>query len=317
MTETGRLEGCILAASGAKKPELVLKNARIVNVFTETVEEGDIAIENGMIVGIGAYEGNEERDLKGMYVCPGFIDGHIHMESSMVSPKEFERAVLPHGTTAVITDPHEIANVAGESGIQYMMKATKDLNLDVFFMLPSCVPSTDLDEAGAVLKNEHLKSFYENDRVLGLAEMMNGFGVIHSDRDCLEKLKEAGAKRTLSLNVSGPFHSGMLVQAGEKLGKVLEGISLNTPSIPYVANVTADYVTDASKVRDLLTRQVSSSVRWQQSVEAMIADGTDTFVEIGPGKTLSGFMKKISRDVKVMNIEKLADMEKAVEELKH
>lgn len=132
-----------------------------------------------------------------------------------------------------------------------------------------------------------------------------------------EKLKEAGAKRTLSLNVSGPFHSGMLFQAGEKLGKVLEGISLNTPSIPYVANVTADYVTDASKVRDLLTRQVSSSVRWQQSVEAMIADGTDTFVEIGPGKTLSGFMKKISRDVKVMNIEKLADMEKAVEELKH
>ena len=132
-----------------------------------------------------------------------------------------------------------------------------------------------------------------------------------------EKLKEAGAKRTLSLNVSGPFHSGMLVQAGEKLGKVLEGISLNTPSIPYVANVTADYVTDASKVRDLLTRQVSSSVRWQHSVEAMIADGTDTFVEIGPGKTLSSFMKKISRDVKVMNIEKLADMEKAVEELKH
>lgn len=132
-----------------------------------------------------------------------------------------------------------------------------------------------------------------------------------------EKLKEAGAKRTLPLNVSGPFHSGMLVQAGEKLGKVLEGVSLNTPSIPYFANVTAGYVTDASKVRDLLTRQVSSSVRWQQSVEAMIADGTDTFVEIGPGKTLSGFMKKISRDVKVMNIEKLADMEKAVEVLKH
>ena len=132
-----------------------------------------------------------------------------------------------------------------------------------------------------------------------------------------EKLKEAGAKRTLSLNVSGPFHSGMLVQAGEKLGKVLEGISLNTPSIPYVANVTADYVTDASKVRDLLTRQVSSSVRWQQSVEAMTPDGTNTFLEIGPGKPLNGFIKKISRYVKVMNIEKLADMEKAVEELKH
>lgn len=132
-----------------------------------------------------------------------------------------------------------------------------------------------------------------------------------------EKLKEAGAKRTLPLNVSGPFHSGMLAEAGEKLGKVLEGVSLNTPSIPYVANVTAGYVTDVFQVRDLLTRQVSSSVRWQQSVEAMIADGTGTFVEIGPGKTLSGFMKKISRDVKVMNIEKLADMEKAVEALKH
>lgn len=194
MTEAGRLEKCILAASGAKKPELVLKNAQIVNVFTETVEEGDIAIENGMIVGIGVYEGEEERDLNGMYVCPGFIDGHIHLESSMVSPKEFERAVLPHGTTAVITDPHEITNVAGESGIQYMMKATENLNLDVFFMLPSCVPSTDLDESGTVLKNEQLKSFYENDRVLGLAEMMNGFGVIHGDRDCLEKLEEAGSR---------------------------------------------------------------------------------------------------------------------------
>ena len=172
----------------------MLKNAQIVNVFTETVEEGDIAIENGMIVGIGVYEGEEERDLNGMYVCPGFIDGHIHLESSMVSPKEFERAVLPHGTTAVITDPHEIANVAGEAGIQYMMKATEDLNLDVFFMLPSCVPSTDLDESGAVLKNEQLKSFYENNRVLGLAEMMNGFGVIHGDKDCLEKLEEAGSR---------------------------------------------------------------------------------------------------------------------------
>lgn len=212
MTEAGRLEKCILAASGAKKPELVLKNAQIVNVFTETVEEGDIAIENGMIVGIGVYEGEEERDLNGMYVCPGFIDGHIHLESSMVSPKEFERAVLPHGTTAVITDPHEIANVAGEAGIQYMMKATENLNLDVFFMLPSCVPSTDLDESGAVLKNEQLKSFYENNRVLGLAEMMNGFGVIHGDRDCLEKLEEAG-RRHKKIDGHAPMMTGKKLNA--------------------------------------------------------------------------------------------------------
>ena len=125
-----------------------------------------------------------------------------------------------------------------------------------------------------------------------------------------EKLKEAGAKRVIPLNVSGPFHSKMLTGAGEKLGKVLEGVKVSKPEIPYVANVTAEYVTDEGLVKPLLTRQVYSSVRWQQSVETMLKDGVDTFVEIGPGKTLSGFMKKISRDVKVLNIEKMDDLEK-------
>lgn len=130
-----------------------------------------------------------------------------------------------------------------------------------------------------------------------------------------EKLKAAGAKRTVMLNVSGPFHSRMLTGAGEKLGKVLENVEVHTPVIPYVANVTAAYVTDAAQVKPLLTRQVSSSVRWQQSVEAMIADGADTFIEIGPGKTLAGFMRKINRTVKVLNIEKLEDVEKVVNAL--
>lgn len=130
-----------------------------------------------------------------------------------------------------------------------------------------------------------------------------------------EKLKAAGAKRTVMLNVSGPFHSRMLTGAGEKLGKVLETVEVHTPAIPYVANVTAAYVTDAAQVKPLLTRQVSSSVRWQQSVEAMIADGVDTFIEIGPGKTLAGFMRKINRTVKVLNIEKLEDVEKVVSAL--
>lgn len=130
-----------------------------------------------------------------------------------------------------------------------------------------------------------------------------------------EKLKAAGAKRTVMLNVSGPFHSRMLTEAGEKLGKVLENVEVHTPAIPYVANVTAAYVTDAAQVKPLLTRQVSSSVRWQQSVEAMIADGVDTFIEIGPGKTLAGFMRKINRTVKVLNIEKLEDVEKVVNAL--
>lgn len=131
-----------------------------------------------------------------------------------------------------------------------------------------------------------------------------------------EKLKEAGAKRAIMLNVSGPFHSRMLTGAGEKLGAVLENVEVHTPVIPYVANVTAAYVTDAAEVKPLLMKQVSSSVRWQQSVEAMLKDGVDTFIEIGPGKTLTGFMKKIDRTVKVMNIEKLEDVERVVEALK-
>lgn len=131
-----------------------------------------------------------------------------------------------------------------------------------------------------------------------------------------EKLKEAGAKRAIMLNVSGPFHSRMLVGAGEKLGEVLEQVEVHTPVIPYVANVTAAYVTDAAEVKPLLKKQVSSSVRWQQSVEAMLADGVDTFIEIGPGKTLAGFMRKIDRTAKVMNIEKLEDVDRVVEALK-
>lgn len=131
-----------------------------------------------------------------------------------------------------------------------------------------------------------------------------------------ERLKEAGAKRTILLNVSGPFHSGMLCEAGEKLGKVLEQITVHPPKIPYVTNVTAQFVTDASLVKELLVQQVSSSVRWQQSVEVMIQDGIDTFIEIGPGKTLAGFMKKINRNVTVLNIEKLEDIEKALQTLR-
>lgn len=130
-----------------------------------------------------------------------------------------------------------------------------------------------------------------------------------------EKLKEAGAKRCIMLNVSGPFHSQMLTGAGEKLGKVLEQVEVHTPVVPYVANVTAAYVKDAAEVKPLLEKQVSSSVKWQQSVETMLADGVDTFIEIGPGKTLAGFMKKIDRTVKVMNIEKLEDVDRVVEVL--
>lgn len=131
-----------------------------------------------------------------------------------------------------------------------------------------------------------------------------------------ESLKEAGAKRCIPLKVSGPFHSALLKTAGAKLSEELANVKLNRPEIPYINNVEAEYVTSAEPIKDLLTRQVSSSVRWQQSVERMIADGVDTFVEIGPGKTLSGFMKKIDPSVTVMNIDKVQDMERVLEALK-
>lgn len=143
--------------------------------------------------------------------------------------------------------------------------------------------------------------------------------VISGKKDAVEtaceKLKETGAKRTIMLNVSGPFHSKMLTGAGEKLGEVLASVEVHKPQIPYVANVTAAYVTEADEVKPLLTKQVSSSVRWQQSVETMLADGVDTFIEIGPGKTLAGFMRKIDRSAKVYNVEKLEDVQKVVEAL--
>ena len=143
--------------------------------------------------------------------------------------------------------------------------------------------------------------------------------VISGKKDAVEtaceKLKEAGAKRTIMLNVSGPFHSKMLTGAGEKLGEVLASVEVHKPQIPYVANVTAANVTEADEVKPLLTKQVSSSVRWQQSVETMLADGVDTFIEIGPGKTLAGFMRKIDRSAKVYNVEKLEDVQKVVEAL--
>lgn len=179
----------ISAACGRKKAELVLKHAKIINVFTESIEDGDVAVEDGVIVGIGEYDGVREIDVHGCYVAPGLIDGHIHLESSMASPKEFARMVVPHGTAAVITDPHEIANVAGTAGIRYMLEATEGLALDVYFMMPSCVPSTGLDEAGAVLRASDLEAFYDNPRVLGLAEMMNSYGVVAGDPECAEKLE--------------------------------------------------------------------------------------------------------------------------------
>ena len=175
-------------AAGRVPADLVLKNATYVNVFSNELCRGDIAVAEGLIVGMGEYHGKVEADVGGKIVLPGFIDAHIHLESSLVSPKEFAKAVLPHGTTTVITDPHEIANVMGTDGIEYMLQATEDLPVDVRFMLPSCVPATPLDESGANLDYRAIDSFYDHPRVQGLAEMMNFVGIINGDSQVVEKI---------------------------------------------------------------------------------------------------------------------------------
>ena len=181
-------------ASGRAKADLVLKNATYVNVFCNQLSHGDIAVAGGLIAGMGEnYSGEVEVDMGGKLVLPGFVDAHIHLESSLVSPKEFAKAVLPHGTTTVITDPHEIANVMGTDGIEYMLQATEDLPVDVRFMLPSCVPATPLDESGATLDYRAIDSFYEHSRVEGLAEMMNAYGVFTGDEQVIEKIVAAQA----------------------------------------------------------------------------------------------------------------------------
>lgn len=175
-------------AAGRLKPQLVLKKGRVVNVFSHEIVEGDIAIHEGRIVGIGSYEGLKEIDIEGKYVAPGFIDGHVHIESSMVTPAEFAGAIVPRGTTTIIADPHEIANVKGIEGIEYILKASEDIPLNVFVMLPSCVPATSFENAGAVLDANALKKLMQHDRVLGLGELMDYPSVIAGEEGILDKI---------------------------------------------------------------------------------------------------------------------------------
>lgn len=178
----------IAVAAGREKADLVLKNAKYLNVFSNEFLCGDIAVANGLIAGVGKYDGKTEIDVSGKFVLPGFIDAHIHLESSMVTPAEFAKAVVAHGTTTVITDPHEITNVMGIDGVEYMIQASQNLPIDVHFMMPSCVPATEIDESGAELDCKDIDLYLDNKKVLGLAEMMNYVGVINGDKNVLSKI---------------------------------------------------------------------------------------------------------------------------------
>lgn len=188
----------------------LIKNGRVINVFTSEIEKTNILIENDTIIGLDDYTDDDADviyDACGKYICPGFMDGHIHIESTMLMPSELAKVCVLHGTTSIVADPHEIANVCGNAGIAYMIASSDDIPLNVYIMLPSCVPSTELDESGAVLNSDDLEPFYEHPRVLGLAEMMNYPGVLRDDSDVLEKI--AGAKkRRLKVNGHAPLLSG-------------------------------------------------------------------------------------------------------------
>ncbi len=200
--ELKRRQMLVKMARGKKKAELVLKNCSVVNVFTGMIDKGDIAISDGIILGIGEYRGEKEIDCKHHHVVPGLIDGHVHIESSLMTPPGFAKAVMPKGTTTVIADPHEIANVCGLDGISYMLKASMHCPLDVFVMLPSCVPSTDFENAGAILDAKDLQTLMDEEKVLGLGEMMNYPGVFLGNESVHEKLL-AFQKRTIDGHAPG------------------------------------------------------------------------------------------------------------------
>jgi adenine deaminase len=214
----GHLEELIAAARGEIEVDLLLAGASVANLLSGEVHRADVAIHKGRIAGFDCSSARRTMELDGKILTPGFIDGHVHIESSMVTVPEYARAVVPRGTTTVVADPHEIANVWGEEGISYLLESSRDVPLNVFIMLPSCVPATNLETAGAALGAEALAGLMQEERVLGLAEVMNYPGVIFRDPEVMKKLALAGRRpvdghapgltgRDLSAYISAGIHS--------------------------------------------------------------------------------------------------------------
>jgi adenine deaminase len=200
----------IRIASGEGIADLLIKNGRVVNVFSGQIERKDVAVFEGRIVGFGDYRTKKVIDVKGDFLCPGLMDGHVHIESSMVTLPQFALAVLPHGTTSVIIDPHEITNVMGLKGIRFMAESARGIPLNVFIMAPSCVPATSMETSGAVLRANEIKSLLKEPWIIGLAEMMNFPGVIYGDPEVLKKIEQAKGKR---IDGHAPLLSGKALNA--------------------------------------------------------------------------------------------------------
>lgn len=203
-------EKLVSIARGDILADLVIKNAKIINVFTKTIEEGNLAISDGIVIGLGDYQGKETIDLKGYYLAPGFIDGHVHIESSMLTPERYAEVSMPRGTTSIIADCHEIANVSGTKGIDFMLKASEASKQDVFMMIPSCVPATQFEHNGQILLSSMIKSYATDPRVKGLGEMMDYVGTVYGDADVYQKIEDYKHK---TIDGHAPGLKGQLLNA--------------------------------------------------------------------------------------------------------
>ncbi|MGX6444899.1 adenine deaminase [Neobacillus sp. K501] len=241
--EKNQLFKRISIASGREPADTVIKNGKIIDVFNGEIIEGDLAIVDGYFAGIGKFEGKKIVDAKGRFVSPAFIDGHVHIESSMVTASEFAKVLLPHGVTTVIADPHEIANVLGMSGIQYMLDSSENLPFDFYFMLPSCVPAKSFENSGARLDAKDLKPFFQHPRVLGLAEVMNFPAVLQAEEDMLTKIVEC-------------------MQAGKKVDGHAAGLSANDLNVYLSAGIRTDHeCTTAAEAKERLKRGMYLMIR--------------------------------------------------------
>lgn len=258
------LEEKIRAALGRNRAQLVLKRANVVNVFTGDVSVEDVAISDGIIVGTGEYEGEREIDMTDKYVMPGFINAHCHVESSMVTPMNYSLAELMWGTTTIITDPHEIVNVAGHKGVEYVLEAAAKAPLNYYVALPSCVPSTSFENAGAVMLAEDLIKYKDDPNVIGLGEMMNYVGVNGCDRDVLEKLENFS---DMVIDGHAPGLDGK-----ELNGYKIAGIDTEHECVTY-----EEALQKARKGFAILVREGGASKNEEAILTGFIKNGNSTF----------------------------------------